>query len=142
MLPTRRLGRILLPLALLLVLLPAATPAPTPAQAASLSQERPTTLRVGLIPNVAPDAVRARYQPFGEYLSAALGMPIELFVATDYTGVIEAMASEKLDLAWFGGLTWAAAHARAGAVGGSQCPARKAGTGAALARPAWAASAD
>ena len=102
-------------LALLLValtLVPALSPAPTPAQAAPAGQERPTVLRVGLLPNIAPDAVRARYQPFGEYLSAALGMPVELFVATDYTGVVEAMAAEKLDIAWFGGLTYVLAEQR------------------------------
>ncbi len=39
-------------------------------------------------------------------------MPVELFVATDYTGVVEAMASEKLDIAWFGGLTYVLAEQR------------------------------
>jgi phosphonate transport system substrate-binding protein len=33
-------------------------------------------------------------------------------VATDYTGVVEAMAAEKLDLAWFGGLTYVLAEQR------------------------------
>ncbi|MGE3272760.1 MAG: phosphate/phosphite/phosphonate ABC transporter substrate-binding protein [Chloroflexota bacterium] len=102
----------LLVVTLALALLPAVTPAPTTAQAAPSQTENPEVLRVGLLPNIAPDAVRARYQPFGEYLSAALGMPVELFVATDYTGVVEAMASEKLDIAWFGGLTYVLAEQR------------------------------
>jgi phosphonate transport system substrate-binding protein len=82
--------------------------APTPA-----GGETPPTLRVGLVPNQAPDRIRAQYQPFGDYLQAALQQPIELFVATDYTGVVEAMASDKLDLAYFGGLTYAQAERRA-----------------------------
>ena len=109
-------GARLTPLALLfsvlLALIPATLPAPAPVQAAPSAQEWPATLRVGLLPNVAPDAVRARYQPFGDYLSSALDMPVELFVATDYTGVVEAMASDKLDLAWFGGLTYVQAEQR------------------------------
>jgi phosphonate transport system substrate-binding protein len=76
------------------------------AVAAPAAQARLDTLRVGLIPNQSPQQVQARFQPFGAYLSQALGMPVELFVATDYAGVVEAMASEKLDLAYFGGLTY------------------------------------
>jgi len=75
--------------------------------------ERPRTLRVGLIPNQAPDRVRAQYQPLGDYLQKTLAQPIELVVATDYTGVVEAMASDKLDVAYFGGLTFAQAEIRA-----------------------------
>src|SRR5215218_10951250 len=75
--------------------------------------DRPATLRVGLIPNQAPDRVRAQYQPFQEYLSSALGQPVELFVATDYAGVVEALASDRLDMAYFGGVTYAQAEQRA-----------------------------
>ncbi len=75
--------------------------------------ERPPTLRVGLIPNQAPDRVRAQYEPFREYLGRAMGQPVETFVATDYAGVVEAMASDKLDIAYFGGLTYLQAEARA-----------------------------
>ncbi|MBI3973461.1 MAG: phosphate/phosphite/phosphonate ABC transporter substrate-binding protein [Chloroflexi bacterium] len=73
----------------------------------------PKTLRVGLIPNQAPDKIRAQYRPFGDYLQKTLDQPIELFVATDYTGIVEAMASDKLDLAYFGGLTYVQAERRA-----------------------------
>src|SRR5439155_2175736 len=54
--------------------------------------EKPATIRVGLIPNHAPDKIKAQYQPFQDYLSKTLNQPIELFVATDYAGVVEAMA--------------------------------------------------
>ncbi len=75
--------------------------------------EVPRTLRVGLIPNQAPDRIRAQYQPFQQYLSQRLSMPVELFVATDYAGVVEAMASDRLDVAYFGGLTYVQAEQRA-----------------------------
>jgi phosphonate transport system substrate-binding protein len=73
-------------------------------------------LRVGLVPNQAPDRVKAQYRPLGAYLETALSRSVELFVATDYTGVVEAMASDKLDLAYFGGLTYAQAERRADVV--------------------------
>ena len=76
----------------------------------------PRTLRVGLIPNQAPDRIRAQYQPFQQYLTQKLNMPVELFVATDYAGVVEAMANDRLDVAYFGGLTYAQAERRANIV--------------------------
>lgn len=72
-----------------------------------------STLRVGLVPNQAPDKIKAQYEPFRKYLSEKLGIPVELFVATDYAGVVEAMANDKLDVAYFGGLTYAQAKQRA-----------------------------
>lgn len=70
-------------------------------------------LRVGLIPNQAPDNLKAQYEPFRQYLEDYLDRDVELFVATDYAGVVEAMASDKLDVAYFGGLTYAQASRRA-----------------------------
>ena len=105
-----RLAPVTLLVALILALLPGGTAAPVVAKAAPAAQEWPAALRVGLIPNQAPDTVRTRFQPFGDYLSTSLGMPVELFVATDYAGVVEAMASEKLDLAYFGGVTYVQAE--------------------------------
>jgi len=70
---------------------------------------KPEKLRVGLIPNISPEKQRAKYEPFADYLEEKLGMPVELFVATNYTGVVQAMASGKLDLAYFGALTYAQA---------------------------------
>jgi phosphonate transport system substrate-binding protein len=92
---------------------PAEAGKPSEAAKPATGTERPATLRVGLIPNQAPDRIRAQYQPFGDYLSKTLNQPVELFVATDYAGVVEAMASDKLDMAYFGGLTYLQAEKRA-----------------------------
>lgn len=72
-----------------------------------------TVLKVGLIPNQAPDKIKAQYEPFRVYLQQKLNMPVELFVASDYSGVVEAMANDKLDVAYFGGLTYVQAKQRA-----------------------------
>lgn len=63
-------------------------------------------LRVGLIPNISPEQQTARYAPLGEYLAERLGREVELFVASNYAGVVQAMASDRLDLAYFGGITY------------------------------------
>src|SRR5712692_1769242 len=113
-LPRLLLAALLAAIALPLAGRPGGLAAAAPAAGAPAAQgDWPSTLRVGLIPNQAPDRIRAQYQPFGEYLSARLGMPVELLVATDYAGVVEAMASDRLDMAYFGGVTYVQAEQRA-----------------------------
>ncbi|MBA3951048.1 MAG: phosphate/phosphite/phosphonate ABC transporter substrate-binding protein [Rubrobacter sp.] len=70
-------------------------------------------LRVGLIPNENPEEVEAQYQPLEDYLKKELGREVELSVPTTYNGVVEAMVSGELDLAYFGGLTYVQARQRA-----------------------------
>ena len=73
----------------------------------------PDTLRVGIIPNVSPEKQRALYKPFGDYLSERLGSGVELFVATDYAGVVAALVTKKIDIAYLGGLTYVQAAEQA-----------------------------
>src|SRR5215210_3296111 len=73
-------------------------------------------LRVGLIPNQNPESVEAQYEPFGNYLSEQLGREVELTVPTSYNAVVEAIANDELDLAYFGGLTYVQARNRADVV--------------------------
>jgi phosphonate transport system substrate-binding protein len=75
--------------------------------------EDPEVLRVGVVPNQNPEKVEAEYQPFGDYLSEQLGRKVELTVPTSYSAVVEAMANDKLDLAYFGGLSYVQARNRA-----------------------------
>lgn len=87
---------------------PVATTAAARATTVASSQpgEKPNPFRVGLIPNQAPDTVKTQYASFKAYMEKELGIPIELFVASDYAGVVQAMASDKLDMALFGGVTY------------------------------------
>ena len=75
--------------------------------------DEPDPLKVGLIPNQNPEKVQAQYEPFGDYLSEQLGREVELTVPTGYPAVVEAMANDELDLAYFGGLTYVQARNRA-----------------------------
>lgn len=70
----------------------------------------PNTLRVGLIPNISPDKQKAHYGPLADYLSEELDVKVELFVASDYSGVVEALASKHVDVAYLGGLTYVQAE--------------------------------
>jgi phosphonate transport system substrate-binding protein len=92
-----------------LVLTSAACTGSTPTGPAGV----PTTLRVGIIPNVSPETQRAQYEPFQQYLAGRLNVKVELFVATDYAGVVEALVAKRVDLAYLGGLTYAQAAEQA-----------------------------
>ncbi|QTR02892.1 PhnD/SsuA/transferrin family substrate-binding protein, partial [Saccharothrix algeriensis] len=72
----------------------------------------PETLRVAIIPNTAPDEQSARYAPLRDYLATELGVEVELFAATDYAGVVTALAAGKVDVAYLGGLTYVQAEAQ------------------------------
>ncbi|MCS7200245.1 MAG: phosphate/phosphite/phosphonate ABC transporter substrate-binding protein [Caldimicrobium sp.] len=72
-------------------------------------------LVMGLIPAEDPKAMIEKYTPLKNFLEKEIGRCIELFTATDYTGVIEAMRAKKVDFAWFGPFSYVLAHERAGA---------------------------
>jgi phosphonate transport system substrate-binding protein len=57
-------------------------------------------LRVGFVPAEDAQQVLQNAQPIVELLRQKLGMEIQPFVATDYTGVIEALRVKKLDVAF------------------------------------------
>ena len=59
-------------------------------------------LSVGLIPSEDSRAMIANSQAMMDMLSKALGMPVKPFVAADYNGVIEALRSKRLDVAYLG----------------------------------------
>jgi phosphonate transport system substrate-binding protein len=57
-------------------------------------------LRVGFVPSENMQRVMDNARPVVEVLRKGLGMEIEPFVAVDYTGVVEALRSGKLDVAF------------------------------------------
>lgn len=62
---------------------------------------KPTkVLRVGFVPAEDAQQVMQNAQPIVEILRRQLGMEVQPFVATDYTGVVEALRVNKLDIAF------------------------------------------
>jgi phosphonate transport system substrate-binding protein len=51
-----------------------------------------------------------RWQPGVEYLSSQLGIEVVLRTASDYAGIIEAMAAGKVEFGWIGGNGYAVAY--------------------------------
>lgn len=77
--------------------------------------EMPDPVVMGLIPAESNQEVLRDYEPLVEYLSGELGVEVEPYTATDYSGIIEAMRSGKVDVAWFGPLSYVLASYVAGA---------------------------
>ncbi|MDH3442359.1 MAG: phosphate/phosphite/phosphonate ABC transporter substrate-binding protein [Deltaproteobacteria bacterium] len=57
-------------------------------------------LRVGFVPAEDAQQVMQNAQPLVEIMQKRLGMEVQPFVATDYTGVVEALRVGKLDIAF------------------------------------------
>jgi phosphonate transport system substrate-binding protein len=71
-------------------------------------------LRVTAIPDEAPTELARKAAPLMKYLEEKLGMKVEFTPVTDYAAAVEALASRKVDLAWFGGFTFVQANIRSG----------------------------
>ncbi|WP_313950978.1 putative selenate ABC transporter substrate-binding protein [Accumulibacter sp.] len=69
-------------------------------------------LRVSAIPDEAPTELQRKFAPLGKYLEKELGMKVSFVPVSDYAAVVEALASDKLDLAWLGGFTFVQASIR------------------------------
>jgi phosphonate transport system substrate-binding protein len=78
------------------------------------TSEKPI-LRIGLIPAEDQLDMLKKFDPVSKYLETELGMEVETFTATDYSSVIEAMRSDKIDVAFFGPFSYVLASERAGA---------------------------
>ncbi|MCW2268073.1 Phosphate-import protein PhnD precursor [compost metagenome] len=68
------------------------------------------TLRVSAIPDEAPTELLRKFKPLGEYLEQQLGMKVQFVPVADYPAVVEALATDRLDMAWLGGFTFVQVH--------------------------------
>ncbi len=73
------------------------------------------TLVMGLIPADNNEEMIQKFEPMRALLEKQLGQKVKVFTATDYSGVIEAMKKKRVDIAWFGPLSYYLAEREAGA---------------------------
>lgn len=71
-------------------------------------------LRVSAIPDEVPTELLRKFKPLGAYLQEQLGMPVVFTPVADYPAVVEALASDRIDLAWLGGFTFVQARLKTG----------------------------
>ena len=72
-------------------------------------------LVLGLIPADNNEEMIKTFEPMRAYLEKKLGQKVKMFTATDYAGVIEGMKKKRVDIAWFGPLSYYLAEQEAGA---------------------------
>ena len=66
----------------------------------------PDLLKVALLPDENASELIKRNQPLKDYLETTLGKEVELIVTTDYSSMIEAMRFGRIDLAYFGPVSY------------------------------------
>ncbi|MFS0828511.1 putative selenate ABC transporter substrate-binding protein [Pseudomonas phoenicis] len=80
----------------------------------ALASHAAEILRVSAIPDEAPTELLRKFKPLGEYLEQQLGMKVQFVPVADYPAVVEALASDRLDMAWLGGFTFVQVQQRTG----------------------------
>ncbi|GAB4238850.1 MAG: phosphate/phosphite/phosphonate ABC transporter substrate-binding protein [Stanieria sp.] len=81
----------------------------------SIAQGDNSEIIMGLIPAENNEEMAQQFEPMRAYLENKLGRPVKVFQATDYAGVIEAMKRDRVDVAWFGPLSYVLAEQEADA---------------------------
>jgi phosphonate transport system substrate-binding protein len=79
------------------------------------SQYQPERLRVGVLPDDNEESLRKRHAPLIDYLTLQANTSAELVIPKDYQHLLTLFGQKKIDLAYFGGLTYVQAEARFGA---------------------------
>jgi|OpeIllAssembly_1097287.scaffolds.fasta_scaffold02512_3 phosphonate transport system substrate-binding protein len=78
--------------------------------------ENEKKLLIGLIPELNIFLQRERFQPLGAYLSKKTGLDVKFTILSRYGNLIERFAAEKMDGAFFGSFTGAAAIHKLGVI--------------------------
>ncbi|EDM49752.1 phosphate/phosphite/phosphonate ABC transporter substrate-binding protein [Marinobacter algicola] len=79
---------------------------------ASAADPNPDLLKVALLPDENASELIKRNQPLKDYLESTLGKEVELIVTTDYSSMIEAMRFGRIDLGYFGPLSYVMAKSK------------------------------
>ncbi|MFO7596984.1 MAG: phosphonate ABC transporter substrate-binding protein [Desulfocurvibacter africanus] len=75
----------------------------------------PSSVKLGVIPTEGAADSQARFETLAAHLQKVLGIKIEVFTASDYAGVITAMANKHIDFAYFGPKSYTEAAEKANA---------------------------
>ncbi len=59
---------------------------------------KPEKLVFGFVPSLEADKIAATAKPMADFIAKEVGIPVETYTSTDYTGLIEAMGSGKVDI--------------------------------------------
>src|SRR6266404_1486498 len=75
--------------------------------------QNPTIIRLALVPDENASTIIQNALPLKRYLEQALRRDVELIVTTDYSSMIEAMRFGRIEVAYFGPLSYVLARSKA-----------------------------
>ena len=78
----------------------------------SVDNQEKDVLRVTAIPYEDATELIRKAKPLMEYLENSLNIQVKFIPVSDYSAAVEAIVNRKVDLAWFGGLTFLQAYSR------------------------------
>ncbi len=99
----------------MLLLVLAAFMAVTVSPAMAKSIDWPSKVKLGVIPTEGAADSQARFEILAKHLENILGIEVEVFTASDYAGIITAMANKHIDFAYFGPKSYTEASEKANA---------------------------
>jgi phosphonate transport system substrate-binding protein len=79
----------------------------------TFAQDNPAKLRVALLPDENAGTIVQSAEPLKKHLESQLHKDIELVVTTDYSSMIEAMRFGRIEIAYFGPLSYVLAKSKA-----------------------------
>lgn len=79
------------------------------------SAEAAPSITIGFIPGESPDTLRENGLEMAKLLQSRIGLPVNIYISKDYSGLIEAMKTKKVDFAFFSSMTFVFAEKMAGA---------------------------
>ena len=88
---------------------PAPAPAPMPAAGKRAWATQIPVIRIGLLGGENDSDRLGRYDAYGKLIEATFGVPVRLFPAADYAGVIQAFGAKQIELSSMGSSGYAGA---------------------------------
>jgi phosphonate transport system substrate-binding protein len=82
----------------------------TATDAAANWREKYKVLKIGSVTVENQAATITRLKPFADYLEKKLGVKIEVFTASDYAGIVQALSAGQIHLGRMGGAAYAAGY--------------------------------
>lgn len=111
----KKINRTLISLLTLLILGACTTDENETDEVSETSENEVEELVLGFFPSADVENMAETAEPFGEYLSEELGIPVTTEVLTDYSGLIEAMRNQHVDIAFLPPFAFVQAEERANA---------------------------
>ena len=81
-------------------------------KSSSSSSNEPKELNVEFVPSTQANKMEAKAKPLGMLLQKQLHIPVHVTVSTDYSGLVEAMSSKKVDVGFMPPYSYILAHKR------------------------------